>query len=133
MIQLTNKYIAIEIPTAVSVEGYRYDSLYTVGGEYEFHSLPYNEMPPIRTGVKTSEYRFVAISNAMTEELAAQIVETFNNPLVKFAHGKFIAYDKPRTHTVGDTLYDTALESFGSLLLSRSVKSRSIILKKNED
>lgn len=50
--------ITVTLPSAQSAEGYGYNKIYKGGEFYEFHSWPYNELPPSPTEVPVADYEF---------------------------------------------------------------------------
>lgn len=116
---LNEKAIAVHVPLDVSAEGNGYNTIYTGNGEYEFHSLPYSELPPIKTGLNVSERSILAKGNEMTEEQWKGIVEpekTFGYP--SFGQIPNGAYQ----------WYGTAKKSGLSLLKSKSLEDKSILI-----
>jgi hypothetical protein len=125
MIELPTKgFFAIEVPQDVSCEGYTYNRIFIGDGEYEFHSWPYNELPPVKTDVKTSEYKFVALSDKITGRQAAKIVEV----AIHMEDYERMVKDGWWNYEGGAPL-KTALDSFRSLLKSLNI-SRAVIVKK---
>lgn len=128
MTELRDNIFAIEVPNNVSVEGYTYNRIYTGGGEYEFHSWPYNELPPIKTGIKKDEYSYIFQSKQYTEDQAAIVVEM--RELAGEGNYSYVNYDFE-----GDRIafFLTAIESMESLLKSKGLTAENyLIIKKVE-
>lgn len=120
---LPNSYIAIEIPARISAEGYGYNKLYTGDGEFEFHSLPYNEMPPVKSGIKTAQYEYVFSTQSYSEAQASEIVE--RRDLIGEGNFAYVNYNLEHNRIA---YYATAIESLDSLFESMGIDN-AIVLK----
>lgn len=125
-------WLFVPVPTAISSEGNGYNKIYTGDGEYEFHSLPYSELPPVKTGIKVSEATFFCLSNNITEEQAGGVVEI--HPVNKL---KYILYENPlfdvdifNEFIAAHRWSNTALESIHSLMKSHSLTETNYVILK---
>lgn len=120
MTQLTDSVFAVKIPddaTDLYLSEVLNNRLY-----YHCGDIPgFVDLPP-------GSYTLLFCSKDVTEELARKVVEWFNNEVTR-EHGKYYDYSqKSRTHTVADKFFETALESFSSLLQSQSILGNHAIL-----
>lgn len=116
MRQLLENIFAVEVPDDVSAEGYTYNRIYTGDGEYEFHSWPYNELPPVKTGLKKDEYFYELQTNQYTEAQAARIVE--QRELIGEGNYCYVNYNFEYDRIA---FFISAIESMYSLLQSQNL------------
>lgn len=111
--QLRDNYIAVQVPDILSFEGNDYNTIFTGNGEYEFHSLPYSELPPVKTGLLVKDYIFLFLTSTASEEDCRKVVNKEN------MSGKFYDYEeKGSIQKYGRYYLYNAKLSFTSLLQS---------------
>lgn len=72
-------FVLAEVPGDKSYHGYAYNNVYTKGDNYEFHSLPYNELPPVDTGISTKTHIVVPMPELELRRFIEKLFNTFDS------------------------------------------------------
>lgn len=119
MTTLPNSHLAFEIPE----DTYRLAIIGNVIGDNwaDEEFMPYETLPP-------GQYSLVCLSNEVTEEIAGEIVDSWEvESMFGDLSKRYEDYESNRA-----SFYHTAIESFASLLASLGITKRVAILKRNQ-